>query len=245
MPLTQAPPIKKRQLYFACLILSCSLFHSVSIRGADNVGEMTLEVIPGEPLDYDWKGHGLRLHIPADALERSTPPLIMRIQASLSGQFKLPDDMDLVSGVYWISFPASALKNSLTLELQHCAYLEQTEQTYLSFVTSECNQPLPYQFKLLPGGVFTTSSDYGTVQLNHFSGVAVAKKNRGRRTQSHSRKQEGDTSDKSAVQRVEKKYLALTYFTQARPTKTTWKMYFTIIPNLELHLKVCSWITIT
>ena len=36
-----------------------------------------------------------------------------------------------------------------------------------------------------------------------------------------------------------KKYLVLTYFTQARPTRTTWKMYFTIIPHLELRLKVC------
>ena len=169
----------------------------------------------------------------------------MRIQAGLSGQFKLPDDMDLVSGVYWISFPAKVLKKQVTLELQHCAYLEQTEQTYLSFVTSKCNQPLPYQFEPLHGGVFTTSSDYGTVQLNHFFGVAVAKKKMRRRTQSHSRKQEGDTSDKSAVQRVEKKYVVLTYFTQARPTRTTWKMYFTIIPDLELHLKVCSLITIT
>ena len=109
------------------IFLSCFLPPSVSIQGADNVGEMTLKVVPGEPLNYHWKGHGLRLHIPADALDPSTPPLIMRIQASLSGQFKLPDDMDLVSGVYWIYFPAGVLKKPVTLELQHCAYLEQTE----------------------------------------------------------------------------------------------------------------------
>ena len=238
------PPVAYMQVQNHSIFLSCFLPPSVSIQGVDNVGEMTLKVVPGEPLNYHWKGHGLRLHIPADALDPSTPPLIMRIQASLSGQFKLPDDMDLVSGVYWIYFPAGVLKKPVTLELQHCAYLEQTEQTYLSFVTSKCNQPLPYQFKPLPGGVFTTSSDHGTVQLNHFSAMAVAKKN-GRRTQSHSRRQEGDTDDKNAVQRVGKKYLVLTYFTQARPTRTTWKMYFTIIPNLELHLKVCSLVTIT
>ena len=223
------------------MFLSCFFLHSVSIRGADNVGEITLKVVPGEPLNYYWKGHGLRLHIPADALDPSTPPLTMRIQASISGQFRLPDDMDLVSGVYWISFPARVLKQPVTVELQHCAHLEQTEQTYLSFVTSKCNQPLPYQFKPLPGGVFTTSSDHGTVQLYHFSGLAVATK-KGRRTPSHSRKQKRDTDDKNASQKVEKKYVALTYYTQA--TRTTWKMHFTIIPNLDLHLKVCSLITI-
>ena len=218
------------------MFLSCFLLHSVSIQGADNVGEMTLKVVPGEPLDYYWEGHGLRLHIPADALDPSTPPLTMRIQASISGQFKLPDDMDLVSGVYWISFPAKVLKQPATLELQHCAYLEQTEQTCLSFVISECNQPLLYQFKPLPGGVFTTSSDYGTVQLDHFSGLAIARRKR-RQNRRHSREQKENADDNIAVQSVGKKYVALTYYTQA--TRTTWKMHFTIIPNLDLHLKVC------
>ena len=74
---------------------------------------MVLEVIPGKPLDYFWEDHGLRLHIPADALDASTPTLTMKIQASLSGQFKLPDDMELVSGVYWISFPSEELKQPI------------------------------------------------------------------------------------------------------------------------------------
>ena len=193
-----------------------SLLHSVSIRGADNVGEVSLEVLPGEPLDYYWKGHGLRLHIPADALDTNTPPLTMKIQASLSGQFNLPDDMELISGVYWISFPSEALKQPITLELQHSAHLEQTEQTYLTFVTSKCNQKtLPYNFKPLDGGGFSSKSDYGIVQIKHFSGIAVAE------------------------QSVSKKYLALTYYKQARPSRTMWEMHFTIISNLELLLEVC------
>ena len=82
--------------------------------------------------------------------------------------------MELVSGVYWISFPAKFLKQPITLELQHCTHLEQTEQTHLSFVTSKCNQEtLSYKFKLLPKGVFSGSSDYGTVKLDKFSGMAA------------------------------------------------------------------------
>ena len=217
----------------------CSLLHSVSVRGADNVGEVSLEVLPGEPLNYYWKGHGLRLHIPANALDTNTPPLTMKIQASLSGQFRLPDDMELVSGVYWISFPAKSLVQPVTLELQHCAHLEQNEQTCLTFVTSQCNQEtLPYQFEPLPGGVFTTSSDYGAVQLCHFSGAAVARKKR-RRTQSHSREQEGDSNDKTAEQSATKQYVALTYYKQTRSIRTTWEMHFTMIPNLDLCMRVC------
>ena len=201
--------------------------------------EVALKVVPGEPLDYYWEGHGLRLHIPANALHTNIPSLTMRIQASLSGQFRLPDDMELVSGVYWISFPAKSLVQPVTLELQHCACLEQNEQTRLTFVTSKCNQEtLPYQFEPLPGGVFTTSSDYGAVQVNHFSGVAVSRKKR-RRTQSHSQKREGDTDGKTAEQSVAKKYLALTYYKRARSVRPTWEMHFTVIPNLDLRMKVC------
>ena len=229
------PPIKKTLVFYVFKTLS-SLLHSVSIRGADNVGEVSLEVLPGEPLDYYWKGHGLRLHIPADALHTNTPPLTMKIQASLSGQFKLTDNMELVSGVYWISFPSEALKQPITLELQHSAYLEQTEQTYLTFVTSKCNQKiLPYNFKPLDGGGFSSKSDYGIVQIKHFSGIAVASMV----NQSHSKEKESGTDDKSAEQSVSKKYLALTYYQQARPPRTTWKIHFTIISNLELRLEVC------
>ena len=217
----------------------CSLLHSVSIRGADNVGEVSLEVLPGKPVDYDWKGHGLRLHIPANALDTNTPPLTMKIQASLSGQFKLPDDMELVSGVYWISFPAK-LEQPVTLELQHCAHLEPTEQTSLTFVTSKCNQEeLPYQFKLLPKGVFSASSDYAVVQIYEFSGMAVTK-----RIQSHSRKQKGDADNESAKRRGKKNYVALTYYIQARATRTTWEMNFTVIRNLDLCLKVAMSVNI-
>ena len=244
-------------------------------------------MIPGKPLDYFWEDHGLRLYIPADALDASTPTLTMKIQASLSGQFKLPDDMELVSGVYWISFPSEELKQPITLELQHCAHLEQTEQTRLSFVTSKSKgvgeggaggavapphlkagglspsssshatyipfltrpsssqlaptplksnqETLPYKFEPLDGGVFSSKNDYGSIQIKHFCGIAVASK----ANQSHSREQEeGGSDEKTAERSVAKKYVALTYYTQAKSTRTTWKMYFTVIPSLALRLKV-------
>ena len=231
-------PPSKNQMQHAWLILSYSFPHTVSIQGADNVGEVALEVIPGEPLDYYWEGHGLRLHIPADALDASTPPTTMKVQASLSGQFEFPDDMELVSGVYWISFPIKFWEQSVTLELQHCAHLEQTEQTHLSFVTSKCNQEtLPYKFQLLSEGVSSASSDYGTVKLDKFSGYGVTKKKK--RTQHHSREQNRDADNESAKQSDEKNYVALTYYIPTRFTRTTWDMHFIIIQNLELYLKVC------
>jgi len=72
----------------------------VPIRGADIIGTVALQVPPGSPVTFAWHGHGLRLHIPAGALKPRASPLTMIIQASLSGHFQLPDDTELVSGIY-------------------------------------------------------------------------------------------------------------------------------------------------
>lgn len=183
------------------------------IRGADLVASTTLEVIPGSPLTYYWKEHGLRIHIPAGALKPEAPPQTMSIRASLSGQFQLPDDMQLVSAVYWVAFP-SKLFSPVTIEIQHCASLQHSNQlSSLTFITAKCNQKiLPYNFTPLAGGVFSAGSSYGTIHLTHFSGVGVA----GER----------------------KEYSLRTYYIPQRPV--TWLTHIVVISNLEIYLKVCD-----
>ena len=202
---------------------------SVPIRGADIIATTTLEVVPGTPLTYIWEGHGLKLHIPADALKLSTPTLTMGIQASLSGQYQLPDDTELVSGVYWVAFP-QRFSQPVTMELQHCAYLKHPDQlSSLSFFTARCNQEtLPYQFKPLFGGVFSTDSSYGAIKLSHFSGVGVGRKKG---------KGKGKGRGKKGEEAEEKRYSAHTYYIPQ--AATTWLMHFTIVCDLELCLKVC------
>ena len=173
------------------------------------------------PLTYEWKGHGIKLHIPADALKPGTPTLTMSIQASLSGQYQLPDDTELVSGVYWVAFP-QRFSQPVTLELQHCACLEHPDQlSSLFFITAKCNQKtLPYQFQSLPGGVFSTNTLYGAIELSRFSGFGVARRKRKR-----------------------KHYIGkIFYIPQA--TITTWLMHFTIICDLELCLKVHNYVCV-
>ena len=194
-------------------------YPSVPIRGADIVAKTTLEVVPGMPLAYEWKGHGMKLYIPADGLKPDTPTLTMTIQASLSGQYQLPDDTELVSGVYWVAFPRR-FSQPVTLKLQHCACLEHPDQlSSLLFITAKCNQKtLPYLFQPLPGGVFSTNTFYGAIELSHFSGFGVARRKRKR-----------------------KHYIGqIFYIPQANIT--TWLMHFTIICNLELCLKVHNYV---
>ena len=170
----------------------------------------------GERCTYEWKGHGLRLQVPDDALQPPAPPTTMTIHASLSGHYHLPDDTQLVSGVYWISFPRK-FSRPITLELQHCAFLENPhEMTALSFVSAKCNQnTLPYNFKPMTGReVFSADSQYGAIELNHFSAVGIVSK----------KGKQG------------KRYMAHTYYIPQSPT--TWLMHFTIICDLDLFLRV-------
>ena len=170
-------------------------------------------MIPGSSLSYHWKGHGFKLHIPADALDPTDPPLDLTITASLSGSFQFPDNQNLVSGVYWIAFPKRFL-NTVTVEVQHCALVEHPDQlTSLSFVTAKCTQKeLPYNFRPLNGGEFSRDSCYGTIKMSHFSAVAVVS---------------------STSQRA---YVALIYYTPQ--IAFAWLMDFIIVRNLELYLQV-------
>ena len=96
------------------------------------------------------------------------------IQASLSGDYQLPDDGVLVSGVYWLSLHphVERFDRKVTISLRHCA---SDDDSSISFVTAKCTQEtLPYTFKpLLPGGSFADSRE-GTILVDHFSAVALS-----------------------------------------------------------------------
>ena len=138
------------------------------IRGADIVARITVEITPDQPLDFRWEGHGFRVYIPAGAVSRR---VTLCIQASLSGDYQLPDDGVLVSGVYWLSLHPhiEEFQKKATITLQHCA----NDDPSVSFVTARCTQEaMPYTFRKLPEASFSVPKE-GTIQVYHFSGLAV------------------------------------------------------------------------
>ena len=155
------------------LLWSHDIFYPVPefppyIRGADIVARTTVEITPDQPLDFHWEGHGFRVYIPAGAVSRR---VTLCIQASLSGDYQLPDDGVLVSGVYWLSLHPhiEEFDDHATISIQHCA-VEGDES--LSFITAKCTQEtLHYKFKPLPGGAFSTN--YGTIQVTSFSAFGI------------------------------------------------------------------------
>ena len=99
------------------------------------------------------------------------------MRVSLSGQFQMPPNCELVSAVYWVS-TAHKFTKPLVVEIQHCAALSSDEQCeQLTFVRTKCTQKeLPYTFTELEGGVFSHHSSYGSLSLFHFSGLGVLRR---------------------------------------------------------------------
>ena len=118
---------------------------------------------------FTWTGYGLKLNIPPGALPADLEECRLLMKVGLSGQFELPQNTSLVSAVYWLdSEPRQEFSKHLTLEIQHC--VKPTDTSKLSFVQAKCSQTdLPYKFKNVEGGTFSSDSAYGCVQCNRFS----------------------------------------------------------------------------
>ena len=146
-----------------------------NIRGADITARTKIEITPGIDYTCHWESHGFKVHIPAGAISEERGPVTLYIQASLSGDYQLPDDGVLVSGVYWLSLhpPVEKFEKEITVILQHCA---SDDDSTLSFVTAKCTQKsLPYTFQPVPGGSF--KNRFGSIKVSHFSGLAMAGEN--------------------------------------------------------------------
>ena len=142
------------------------------IRGADNVAQTTVEITADQPLDFHWEGHGFKVHIPPGAIRRERGRVTLYIQASLNGDYQLPDDGVLVSGVYWLSLHPHVERFDKKVTIQHCA---SHNDSTLSFITTT-NQTPPHAFKLLPGGYF--EPQYGTIHIESSAGFALYAKER-------------------------------------------------------------------
>ena len=188
-----------------------------SLRGVDVVGEKQL-VVTNEAMNFKWKNHGLKLHVPENALPEGVSEYLVNIKVSLSGQFELPEGYELVSAVYWVATPGKFTK-SVTIETQHCANF--TNSSQLHFVCTSCAQKsLPYKFKFIDEGVFTLGSKYGSLSTTRFSGIGVVRE---------------ATHAKHSCQ-----YCAQVYFTVKHLQDHWYYCHFVITKDLEMCLTVSA-----
>ena len=187
----------------------------------------------GRAQSFNWRRFGFKIHLPDHALPPGVNECQLHIKASLSGQFQFPEDTECVSGIYWIACPYT-FEKPVTVEIQHCVtkpeYLQHPSS--LTFIVAKCTQEdLPYQFKILNGGVFSSNSRYGSIKLTHFSGVGTAFRPLHRpsliqRLGLRPRQCESDA----------KSYCARLYYSNSGTN--SWEVYFAIMWNLELHISV-------
>ena len=159
------------------------------------------------------------------------------IQASLSGDYQLPDDSVLVSGVYWLSLhpPVERFYKKVTITIQHCA--SDNDSAELSFITAQCTQRLlPYCFKTLscegehtrpqtelsalpsskslPEPSFSKSRE-GTIEVDHFSAFGIMF---------------------PQFMGLRKNYAFCTYYIKRQ--LNCYEAHITVTPDLDLQLKV-------
>ena len=183
-----------------------------SFLGVEVVGEEEL-VVKNEGINFQWKGHGFKLHVPKDALPEGIPEYLVNIKASLAGQFQLPEGYELVSTVYWVATPGSFTK-PVTIEIQHCANFKHPNQ--LRFVCTSCTQrSLPYKFEFIDGGSF--GCKYGALSTTHFSGNGIVRE---------------VTPGEHSCQ-----YCAQVYFT-VKHLQDYWYCHFVVTKDLEMCLTV-------
>ena len=183
---------------------------SLGLRGVEVVASTSV-VLTNSLTTFDWSGHGLKLTVPLDSLPAGVDQCRLDIVASTTGQYHFPDTLQLVSGVFWVRPGVPGLfRQVLTVEVQHCAKM--SSSTKLSFVRAHCSQEnLPYRFKEVEGrGSFTEHSSYSSLEVTHFSGLAIA-----------------------ADSPIDLLYVSSLYY--LKPNSRTIEIYFTINQDEETH----------
>ena len=199
----------------------------------DVVAETSFEVT-SQARTYESRAYGVKLHVQQDSLPADCPQCMVEMRASLSGQYTLPANCELVSGIYWV-YCAVKLSKHATLEVQHCS----TQGEGLSFVRAECTQEqLPYDFRWQEGGVFSEHSSHGSIELSRFSGWAIVRwlfgfdshqpdSQQSSSTQSEPQpdNRQSDSSQSNSQQSDGVRYSAEVYYANVL---NNWKVFFTI-----------------
>ena len=150
------------------------------LRGFETFAETSFNVTDSHAHSFEWQKYGLKLHIPKGAVPAACTECKVDIKVGFAGQFRIPDDLQLVSCIYWLRGPQRPFLKPVTLEVEHCASIQDSSQSEtLRFIVTKCSQPdLPYQFRVLEKGTFVPQSSYGSIQVSQFSifGITISRR---------------------------------------------------------------------
>ena len=182
------------------------------LRGVEVYRETVLEVVGDKPQKLEWPGYGFYIEVPEGALAPGVTASV-GVKVILAGQFKLPENSQLISAIYWI-YTSEVFLKEVAVNIQHCADLKNEEQcSKCKFIIAKCSQKeLPYTFKEKEG-LFNPYTQYATIKLKRFSCV-------------------GETApEKQTIQCT-----GLLLYNQIARNKA--KFHLVVVKNLDTHLKV-------
>ena len=146
-------------------ILTCEHFIPDFLRGVEVCAETVLEVVGDKPQKVEWPDYGFYIEVPEGALPHGVTAYV-RLKVILTGQFKLPENRQLISAFYWVS-SSKVFRKNVAVNIQHCAVIENEEQDF-RFIIAKCSQKeLPYTFKEFEG-LFNPCTQYATIKLKQF-----------------------------------------------------------------------------
>ena len=145
------------------------------LRGFETFAETNFTITDSHAHSFEWQQYGLKLHIPEGAVPVARTECKVDVKVGFAGQFRIPDDLQLVSCMYWLSGPQTPFLKPVTLEDEHCASLQDSSECEsLHFVAAKSSQAeLPYQFRELKKGIFAPQSLYGSIEISQFSFFAI------------------------------------------------------------------------
>ena len=136
------------------------------------IDETRFTVTGDRAYTLDWYDFGLRMEVPIGAIPAGHTTVI-HVNAIIDGNFKLPVDCYLVSGIYQIT-SSEQFNKKVTIHLHHAAVIESEEEAlYFRFYSADSSSRTPYEFKEIKGGTFTPFSNSSTIELQQFSYIAI------------------------------------------------------------------------
>ena len=178
--------------------------------------ETVLEVVGDMPQKVEWPGYGFYIEVP----EGAVPPGVtasVGVKVILAGQFKFPENSQLISAIYWVSSSMVFLKE-VAVNIQHCAVTRSEDQcSQFKFIIAKCSQKeLPYTFREREG-LFNTHTHYGAIKLKQFSILA-----------------------QTAPEGTDTLCTALMFYKQRIACPLTIVFHFVVVRDLEPYLQVCD-----
>ena len=127
-------------MLFKILLFVLKSIHT-DLPGVEVVGRTSV-VVTNSGQSFYWSGFGFKLHSPPGSLPSGVDQCVLHIYASLAGQYQLPDNVVLVSAVFWVRCdPPCPFKQKLTLEIQHCGIVNaSTKFTFVQASSRGRNQ---------------------------------------------------------------------------------------------------------